>query len=286
MGVSVQRYCGVFMPQYLRQCFHVHSAFQSACSKRMPKRVKTFTFDMQTLLQKFKGSLIRLHRRRLALLRFHNILRNAFPFILFQNGKQLLRKRNHSFGRSCFRQVRDPTEIPVFTSSVVASFVHRKRSFREINICSSKRKQFSDTQTRIKTNHDPDEFPFLTRQHRLLYLLLLSKRKTRYFFLFRFRSSDFVCRILFQFSERICKFQRVLNHRNNPVYGISRQSLSGCQITRLHQLGDILLYDYGRQFLKLIFAQLYLQVLFDNLRISFARFRFRRRLYVVRKPYV
>ena len=157
---------------------------------------------MQTLLQKFKGSLIRSHRRRLALLRFHNILRNAFSFILFQNGKQLLRKRNHSFGRSCFRQVRDPAEIPFFISSVVASFVHRKRSFREINIRPSKCKQFSDTQTRIKTNHDPDEFPFLIRQRRLLYLLLLGKRKTGYFFLFRFRSSDFVCRILFQFSER------------------------------------------------------------------------------------
>ena len=148
------------MPQYLRQGFHVHSAFQSACSKRMPKRVKTFTLDMQTLLQKFKGSLIRSHRRRHALFRFHNIFRNAFSFILFQNGKQLLRKRNHSFGRSCFRQVCDPTEIPFFISPVVTGFVHSKRSFREINICPSKREQFSDTQSRIKTNHDPDEFPF------------------------------------------------------------------------------------------------------------------------------
>ena len=95
--------------------------------------------------------------------RFHNIFRNAFSFILFQNGKQLLRKRNHSFGRSCFRQVCNPAEIPFFISSVVASFVHRKRSFREINICPSKCKQFSDTQTRIKTNHDPDKFPFFTR---------------------------------------------------------------------------------------------------------------------------
>lgn len=168
----------------------------------------------------------------------------------------------------------------------MASFVHRKRSFREINIRPSKREQFSDTQTRIKTNHDPDEFPLLIRQRRLLYLLLFGKRKTRYFFLFRFRSSDFVCRVLFQLSERIRKFQRVLNNRNNPVYGISHQSLSGCQIARLHKFGDILLYDYGRQFLKLVLAQFYLQVLFDNLRISFARFRFRRRLYVVRKPYV
>ena len=140
--------------------------------------------------------------RRLALFRFHNVLRNTFSFILFQNGKQLLRKRNHSFGRSCFRQVCNPANIPFFISTVVASFVHRKRSFREINICPSKRKQFSDTQTRIKTNHDPDEFPFLIRQRRLLYLLLFGKRKTGYFFLFRFRSSDFVCRILFQFSER------------------------------------------------------------------------------------
>lgn len=163
MGIPVQRYRGVFMPQYLRQGFHVHSAFQSACSKRMTKRMETFTLDMQTLLQKFKGSLIRSHRRRFALLRFHNILRNAFPFILFQNGNQLLRKRNHSFGRSCFRQVCNPAKIPFFISSVVASFVHRKRSFREINICPSKREQFSDTQPRIKANHDPDEFPFLTR---------------------------------------------------------------------------------------------------------------------------
>ena len=190
------------MPQYLRQCFHVHSALQSACSKRMTKRVETFTLDMQTLLQKFKGSLIRSHRRRHALFRFHNILRNAFSFILFQNGKQLLRKRNHSFGRSCFRQIRDPTEISFFISPVVASFVHSKRSFREVNIRPSKRKQLSDTQTRIKTNHDPDEFPFLIRQRRLFYLLLFGKRKTGYFFLFLFRSSDFVCRVLFQFSER------------------------------------------------------------------------------------
>ena len=177
---------------------------------------------MQTLLQKFKGSLIRSHRRRFTLFRFHNILRNAFSLILFQNGKQLFRKRNHSLGRSRFRQVRNPAEIPVFISPVVSGFVHCTRSFREINICPSKREQFSDTQTRIKTNHDPDEFPFLIRQRRLFYLLLLYKRKTRYFFLFRFRSSDFVCRILFQFSERIRKFERVLNNRNNPVYGISR----------------------------------------------------------------
>ena len=53
-----------------------------------------------------------------------------------------------------------------------------------------------------------------------------------------------------------------------------------------YKFGNILLYDDGRQFLKLVLTQLYLQVLFDNLRISFARFRFRRRLYVIRKPYV
>ena len=109
VGIPIQRYRGVFMPQYLRQCFHVHSALQSACSERMPKWMEAFTLDMQTLLQKFKGSLIRSHRRRFTLSDSTTYSEMLFLLYSFRTGSNcfgsgIILLEEVVFGKSVIRQ--------------------------------------------------------------------------------------------------------------------------------------------------------------------------------------
>lgn len=48
VNVTVEGNGRVFMPEYLGERFHVHTAFKSAGGKRMPQGVKAFVRDIQS----------------------------------------------------------------------------------------------------------------------------------------------------------------------------------------------------------------------------------------------
>ena len=58
VSVAVQSDRRIFVPENLGQCFHVHSTFEGAGSKRMPQGVKSFVRYTQFYKEQFESTLI------------------------------------------------------------------------------------------------------------------------------------------------------------------------------------------------------------------------------------
>ena len=58
VNVAVKGYGWILMPEYLGQCFHIHSAFQGARCKGVAQRMKAPMRYIEILLQCSKGALV------------------------------------------------------------------------------------------------------------------------------------------------------------------------------------------------------------------------------------
>ena len=95
VNIAVKGYGWILMPEYLGQCFHIHSAFQGACCKGMAERVKAFVWDSELSLQRSKGALVRSDRNRFFAIRY-DVDRVAFSFGFTEQRHKLPRERDCS----------------------------------------------------------------------------------------------------------------------------------------------------------------------------------------------
>ena len=123
VNVAVKGYSWILMPEYLGQCFHIHSAFQGARCKGVAQRMKAPMRYIEILLQRSKGALVRSDRYRFFAIRY-DVYRVAFLFSFTEQRHKLFRERDCSDGGLCFRYICYSPEYAVLILSVMAGLVH------------------------------------------------------------------------------------------------------------------------------------------------------------------
>ena len=102
----------------------------------------------------------------------------------------------------------------------MAGLGNGQNAFRKVNIAPLQGDKFADTQTTVKAEKNAVQFIFLAIQYDFLYLLLLGKGKTLHGLFFQFRAFELICRVFLCQSQKVRRFKRTLNNRDDSVHTI------------------------------------------------------------------